>query len=75
MPALPGLVFYTLPTVQLAVPLTGVALTAGAGGFDLPLPLSPGLAGATFFLQGYVLDPAAPSLFTHSNGLELHVGN
>lgn len=74
-PQLPGLVFYTQPTLQLAVSLTGPAGVAGAGSCNLPLALSPALAGLTFYLQGYVLDPSAPSWFTHSNGLELHVGN
>lgn len=73
-PQLPGLVFFTQPAVLIAVSLTGSAGVAGEGGCEVPLALSPGLAGASFFLQGYVLDPSAPSLFTHSNGLELHVG-
>lgn len=62
-------------TASACLPTNAVVMqVAGAGSCAIPLALSPGLAGATFFRQGYGLDPSAPSLFNHSNGLELHVG-
>jgi hypothetical protein len=60
--------------VLLGFSLTGVLAQPGAGGFDLGVPVPPGLFGTNLFLQALAFDPAQPGGLTFSNGCEMFVG-
>ncbi|HKB16459.1 MAG TPA: VCBS repeat-containing protein, partial [Planctomycetota bacterium] len=74
----PGMTTYVGGVVAF-VPFTalGAPGVAGAGSVDIPIPIPilAVLTNASVFLQAALLDPAAPSFVTATNGLELHVGN
>lgn len=72
---LPGLTVYVDPALALIpVTLTGPAGVSGAGELDIPVGVSPGLGGSSFFHQVFLLDLTAPFFLTHTNGLEIHYG-
>jgi hypothetical protein len=48
--------------------------TAGSAMFPLPIPFDPSLAGATFYVQVAVEDPALTLGFTVSNALRVTIG-
>ena len=74
---LPGLVHLIrppyLPLVPL--PLSGASGAPGAGSADFSLaPYGTLHAGSRFWLQAFVLDPAAPGGVSSTNGMELSFG-
>ncbi len=72
----PGLTAYNWPWAAL-LPLTlpGGIGQAGAGHFDLSIPVPTSLADMSFFLQFGAADPLASSGISVSRGLEVHVGH
>jgi hypothetical protein len=73
---LPGLTLLIDPTnlLTITVPISMPGDGRGAASLALPIGLDPGFAGAVFYLQAFVLDTAAPTVITQTNGLRLQVG-
>ncbi len=69
-----GVVQYAPADVIVPILLGGTAGAMGRGGFDASFTLPPGLAGAAFYSQVAVLDPAAASGVAATGGLELVIG-
>lgn len=57
-----------------AVPLSGTVGQPLAGKYSQAVTLPPGIAGSTYVVQGFVLDPSHPSGWVDTNGLLLEVG-
>jgi len=74
-PVLPDVQSYVDPVDVLVTLQAGGPLgVAGAGELDVPLPLSPGLAGARLYWEALVFDTSVPFAITHSNGCESVIG-
>ncbi|QDU65269.1 FG-GAP repeat domain-containing protein [Engelhardtia mirabilis] len=72
---LPGLTSLVDPIGLLAVVnLSLVGSGPGQGQIDIPVNVSPALAGHTFTHQFFLVDLAAPGFVTQTNGLEIHYG-
>lgn len=74
---LPGLTLYLDPSWLIVGPwpITENSQGRAAAMSTLALPIFPGTQGWTFYLQAFVPDAAAPSLYTHSNLLALRIGS
>jgi len=74
---LPGMTLYLDPGWLMigSWPITQSGQGRAAAMSTLALPIFPGTQGWTFYLQAFVPDAAAPSLFTHSNLLALRIGS
>ncbi len=71
---LPGLRLFVAPIGISVMPLSGTTGEAGAGALTIPLVIPPVVAGLTIYEQFFLLDAAAPSGASASNGLALTFG-
>ena len=72
---LPGHTLWIGPLLTfLLLPVGGASGAAGAGDFDLPLPISPNLHQLTLYLQAFASDAQGPAGWSSSNGIELTFG-
>jgi hypothetical protein len=71
----PGVTAWIGPATPLLTAVcSGTTGQPGAGTFELPIFVPPGLQGLRLYLQFVVLDPATPAGLGHSNGNELVLG-
>lgn len=74
----PGMTAYVnpldVPFVMVPLPVSGPAGVAGAGEITIPVGVTLSMINGLYSHQFFILDPASPTLLTHTNGMMLLYG-